>query len=112
MDFEIIVGKIKEKANLTDEEINKKILEKQQELSNLVSKEGAAYIIAKELEAKGIRVSKEHPGFQGSNPNNICNRGTTKKGVQLEISRDLRDDLEKVQLISEAVQAALVRCPG
>jgi len=49
MDFEIILKKIKEKANLTDEDINKKILEKQQELSNLVSKEGAAYIIAKEL---------------------------------------------------------------
>jgi len=49
MDFDIIVKKIKKKANLTDEEINKKILEKQQELSNLVSKEGAAYIIAKEL---------------------------------------------------------------
>jgi len=49
MDFEIIVKKIKEKANLTDGEVNKKILEKQQELSNLVSKEGAAYIIAKEL---------------------------------------------------------------
>ncbi|NIM47159.1 MAG: hypothetical protein GTN40_03310 [Candidatus Aenigmarchaeota archaeon] len=49
MDFEIIVKKIKEKADLTDEDINKKILEKQQELSNLVSKEGAAYIIAKEL---------------------------------------------------------------
>jgi phage replication-related protein YjqB (UPF0714/DUF867 family) len=64
-------------------------------------------IIAKELDAKGIRVSKEHPGFQGSNPNNICNRGASGKGVQLEITRDLRDDLEKVQLISEAVKAAL-----
>jgi replication factor A1 len=49
MDFEIIVEKIKEKTKLTDNEINKKIIEKQQELSNLVSKEGAAYIIAKEL---------------------------------------------------------------
>ncbi|MHA1222818.1 MAG: DUF2240 family protein [Candidatus Heimdallarchaeaceae archaeon] len=49
MDFENIIKKIKEKTNLTDEEINKKVLEKQQELSNLVSKEGAAYIIAKEL---------------------------------------------------------------
>ncbi|OGI12510.1 hypothetical protein A3K64_01230 [Candidatus Micrarchaeota archaeon RBG_16_36_9] len=49
MDFETIVSKIKEKANLTEEEINRKVIEKQQELSNLVSKEGAAYIIAKEL---------------------------------------------------------------
>jgi len=49
MDIETIVNKIIKKTNLTNEEINKKILEKQQELSNLVSKEGAAYIIAKEL---------------------------------------------------------------
>ncbi len=49
MDFETIVNKIKEKTNLTDEEVNRKVIEKQQELSNLVSKEGAAYIIAKEL---------------------------------------------------------------
>jgi len=49
MDLEDIIKKIREKNNLTDEEINMKILEKQRELSNLVSKEGAAYIIAKEL---------------------------------------------------------------
>ena len=34
-------------------------------------------VIAKELKAREIQVSKEHPGFQGSNPNNICNRGNT-----------------------------------
>ena len=49
MEFEDIVKKIMKKTNLNDEEVDKKILEKQQELSNLVSKEGAAYIIAKEL---------------------------------------------------------------
>lgn len=49
MDFETIVSKIKEKTNLTEEEIGRKVIEKQQELSNLVSKEGAAYIIAKEM---------------------------------------------------------------
>lgn len=49
MDFDIVLQKIIEKTNLTNEEVQRKILEKQQELSNLVSKEGAAYIIAKEL---------------------------------------------------------------
>jgi phage replication-related protein YjqB (UPF0714/DUF867 family) len=63
--------------------------------------------IAEELEARGIAVSKGHPRFQGSNPNNICNRGLKKKGVQLEITRDLRDDLGKVEIISDAVRAAL-----
>ena len=66
-------------------------------------------IIAEELEARAIQVSWGHPGFQGSNSRNICNRGTTGKGVQLEITRDLRDDLKKVQLISEAVRDALAR---
>jgi phage replication-related protein YjqB (UPF0714/DUF867 family) len=66
-------------------------------------------VIANELESRGIRVSKKHPGFQGSNPYNICNRGTSGKGVQLEITRDLRDDLKKVHLIAEALQASLMR---
>jgi phage replication-related protein YjqB (UPF0714/DUF867 family) len=68
--------------------------------------------VAKELEARKIRASTDHPGFQGSNPNNICNRGTSGKGVQLEITRDLRDDLTKVALISEAVKAALAGLCG
>ncbi len=49
MDFQTILQKIKEKTSWDEEQVNKKITEKQRELSNLVSKEGAAYIIAKEL---------------------------------------------------------------
>ncbi|MFH0928926.1 MAG: DUF2240 family protein [Candidatus Aenigmatarchaeota archaeon] len=49
MDFEEILKKIMDKTKLSDEEVQKRILEKQRELSNLVSKDGAAYIIAKEL---------------------------------------------------------------
>lgn len=49
MDFNELLQKIIEKTGLPQDEIQKKILEKQRELSNLVSKEGAAYIIAKEL---------------------------------------------------------------
>jgi len=49
MDFNELLQKIIEKTGLTQDEVQKRILEKQQELSNLVSKEGAAYIIAKEL---------------------------------------------------------------
>ena len=49
MNFDTVLQKIIEKTGLTNEEIQRKILEKQQELSSLVSKEGAAYIIAKEL---------------------------------------------------------------
>jgi phage replication-related protein YjqB (UPF0714/DUF867 family) len=64
--------------------------------------------IAEELESRGIIVPKGHGRFKGLNPDNICNRGANKKGVQLEITRGLRDDLKKRQLISEAVQAALI----
>lgn len=49
MDFNELLQKIIEKTGSSQDEIQKKILEKQRELSNLVSKEGAAYIIAKEL---------------------------------------------------------------
>ena len=65
--------------------------------------------IACELQFRGINVRKGDSRFQGSNPNNICNRGATKKGVQLEIMRDLRDDLTKVRVISDAVRAALIK---
>jgi len=65
-------------------------------------------VIAKALESRGIIVPKGHEKFKGSNPDNICNRGVHKKGVQLEITRGLRDDLNKRQLISEAVRAALI----
>jgi phage replication-related protein YjqB (UPF0714/DUF867 family) len=66
-------------------------------------------VIANELESGGIIVPKGHGKFTGLNPDNICNRGANKKGVQLEITRGLRDDLIKRQLISEAVQVALTK---
>lgn len=49
MDFEDILNNMITKGKLTREEVEKMILEKQRELSNLISKEGAAYIIAKEM---------------------------------------------------------------
>ncbi len=64
-------------------------------------------MIAGELQDRGIGISKDHPRFQGSNPANICNRGATGMGVQLEVTRDLRDDLHKVKVIARAVRAAL-----
>jgi len=64
-------------------------------------------LIAKELQSREIGVSNDHPRFQGSNPDNICNRGATGIGVQLEVTRDLRDDLKKVKTIARAVRAAL-----
>ena len=47
-----IIAKIKEKTDLSDADINTKIDEKLKQLSGLISKEGAAHIIANELGVK------------------------------------------------------------
>ena len=65
--------------------------------------------IARELGSKGIAVRRGDGRFEGSNPDNICNRGVTGKGVQLEITRGLRDDMAKRELISDAVRNVLTK---
>ncbi len=47
-ELEDVVKKIIENTGMSEEEVMKKIKEKKEELSNLISDEGAAYIIAKE----------------------------------------------------------------
>jgi phage replication-related protein YjqB (UPF0714/DUF867 family) len=69
-------------------------------------------VIAGELEQRKIIVPEGPGKFKGLNPDNICNRGAIGKGVQLEITRGLRDDLKYRQLISEAVKAALTNYYG
>jgi replication factor A1 len=54
-----IISKIKEKSNLTDSEINFKIKAKLDQLSGLISKEGAAHIIANEL---GVHLFEQTSG--------------------------------------------------
>jgi len=44
-----IIAKLKESSDLTEDEINNKIKQKMDQLSGLISKEGAAHIIANEL---------------------------------------------------------------
>ena len=47
------------------------------------------------LEANGFCVRRHpDPELQGREPNNICNRGTSGKGVQLELSRAIRKETE------------------
>ena len=50
--FETIISKIREKTGLTEEEIDNKITEKLKQLYGLISKEGAAHIVANELGIK------------------------------------------------------------
>jgi len=54
-----IINKIKEKTNLSEAEINSKITQKLDQLSGLISKEGAAHIIANEL---GVKIFEQTQG--------------------------------------------------
>lgn len=70
--------------------------------------------IERELNAAGFKTGR-HPNdkLQGTSSNNICNRGALKKGVQLELSRNLRDEIcspngkEKLKNFSAAVSRAI-----
>ena len=64
-------------------------------------------IIVTALKAAGITVADRKAAYQGIHQNNICNRGITGRGAQLEISRGLRDDPESVHALCGSVHAAL-----
>ncbi|WP_352916868.1 poly-gamma-glutamate hydrolase family protein [Mesorhizobium sp. M1348] len=49
--------------------------------------------IAAALGAAGFEAAISARGLRGEDPNNICNRGCRKEGVQLEIPKTLRDRL-------------------
>ncbi len=57
--FPDIIEKIKESSKLSEEDINNKIKQKMEQLSGLISKEGAAHIIANEL---GIKIFDQITG--------------------------------------------------
>ena len=59
MPYEVIIEKIKEKSGLSSSEITQKIDKKLDQLSGLISKEGAAHILANELGIKIFEVPKE-----------------------------------------------------
>jgi len=54
-----IINKIKENTNLSEAEINNKINQKLDQLSGLISKEGAAHIVANEL---GVKIFEQTQG--------------------------------------------------
>lgn len=52
--------------------------------------------IQRALQAAGFQAEIcRTPGYQGTHPKNICNRCQSGKGVQLEISRGLRDRMHE-----------------
>lgn len=64
-----------------------------------------------QLEAVGFQTRPPTGGLQGIDPDNICNQGRWKAGVQLEISRKVRDllrmDHHRLQEFADAVRKAI-----
>ncbi|MCK5788911.1 MAG: hypothetical protein KAH32_07925 [Chlamydiia bacterium] len=58
--YEKIIEKIKENSSLSEEEINTRIDQKLKQLSGLISKDGAAHILANELGIKLFEVSRKN----------------------------------------------------
>ena len=69
--------------------------------------------IRRRLEAAGFQTRTPPEGLQGIDPENICNRGRLKGGVQLEVSRKERDllktDKERLERFASAVRTAIQR---
>lgn len=59
MPYEELLKKLQEKSGLSKDELEKKVKEKLESLSGLISKEGAAHIIANEL---GVKLQEEAAG--------------------------------------------------
>ena len=67
--------------------------------------------IKQQLEAVGFPTRPPTEGLTGTDPMNICNRGKWKQGVQLEVSRRVRDLLrtnkDQLQSFANAVGKAI-----
>ena len=67
--------------------------------------------ITAQLKAASFQTRPPAEGLMGNDPMNICNRGKSKQGVQLEVSRKVRDVLRKdhqeLQKFANAVRRAI-----
>jgi phage replication-related protein YjqB (UPF0714/DUF867 family) len=67
--------------------------------------------IERELEAAGFQTRPPTERLMGTDPLNICNRGKLRQGVQLEVSRKVRDllrnDWDRLRVFAEAVRRAI-----
>jgi len=67
--------------------------------------------ITQQLEEVGFQTRPPTEGLAGTDPMNICNRGKSKQGVQLEINRKVRDllknDRDRLRVFAEAVRRAI-----
>jgi len=67
--------------------------------------------IIRQLEASNFQTKPPTEGLLGTDPQNICNRGRLKQGVQLEVSRKIRDSLrtdkDHLRVFTNAVRRAI-----
>lgn len=68
-------------------------------------------LLASELSAAGFETKVDGHAFPAQEPQNVCNRGKTKKGAQLELPPGMRDqlkgDLEHMERFANAVRNAV-----
>jgi phage replication-related protein YjqB (UPF0714/DUF867 family) len=76
--------------------------------------DGLRLEIQRQLESAGFQTRPPSEGLMGTDPMNICNRGRLRRGVQLEISRKVRDVLrtnqEQLHTFASAVRKAIRLC--
>ena len=69
--------------------------------------------IKDQLKLAGFPIRPPTEGLRGTDPKNICNRGTLRRGVQMELSRKLRDSLranpDRLRLFADALRKAIQR---
>jgi phage replication-related protein YjqB (UPF0714/DUF867 family) len=67
--------------------------------------------VRKQLEAADFKIRPPTEGLMGTDSMNICNRGKSRQGVQLEISRKTRDSLrtdkDRLLVFAGAVRKAI-----
>ncbi len=52
------------------------------------------------LSSNGFQVNCDHPELQGKAKSNICNRGLTGQGVQIELSKGLRKSQKRLLFVN------------
>ncbi|MFK8069069.1 MAG: poly-gamma-glutamate hydrolase family protein [Gammaproteobacteria bacterium] len=64
--------------------------------------------IADSLQKQNIKLKVDNHRFPGQHPENICNRGLTGKGIQIELTDELRGTDEEPAIIN-AVRSVLLK---
>ncbi len=110
--FDELVSKIREKSGLEEDEIRKRIDSKIKQLSGLVSKEGAAHILANEL---GIRLFEQASGklqikniLSGMRDVEIIGKTTAIYGAKAFNSNGREGKLASINLADETGQIRIV----